>query len=442
MTRLRQTSGGRRIVLIAGLVSACLLIAEAQSGEGTSGGDTTVFDAGATAFGRALANLDPLRWNEFRADKERFVRKWPQRGPVADAAACVDCHFLDGRGPKPGQVPSGLSHLLRLGRPTGGGDPIYGIQLRRTGHGVPAQGQFAVGWEETSGRYASGERYSLRRPFVQVSELAYGPFDPETRMSLRVPLAVFGLGLLEAVPEPQILEWADRGEADGEVVSGKPQRVYDPVAGRLSLGRFGWKAGQPSLEAQSAAALFHDIGVTSPLQPSAFPSAVANGVETSPEVDRAEVVALAQYLRALAVPARRGTADPAVRLGERLFADIGCGDCHRQRLTTGHVPDWPALSHQAIQPYTDLLLHDMGEQLADGLVDARASGQEWRTTPLWGLGLLELISPDAGLLHDGRARSPEEAILWHGGEAAKARARFVVLRSGERDALLAFLRSL
>src|SRR4029453_2031266 len=161
--------------------------------------------------------------------------------------------FHDGRGPGP--VPNGRSHLLRLGRPSGGGDPVYGIQLRRIGDGVPAPGRFAVGWEGGAGRYLSGEPYVLRRPLVHVTDLAYGPLDSRTRPALRVPPVVFGLGLLEGVSEQEILSVADPGDVDRDGVSGRAPGVRDPLTGSTVLGRFGWKASQPSLAAQTAAAL-------------------------------------------------------------------------------------------------------------------------------------------------------------------------------------------
>ena len=406
------------------LCSVCLgalssLVAVQARGQAQAGGATTVNDDRHTAFGRALANLDPLRWAEFRAGRKRFVGEWPQRGRWVDATSCSECHFRDGRGPDPAQI--SLSHLLRLGHPDGG-DPVYGVQLRRTGVGVPAPGQFAVAWDQLRGRYLSGERYVLRRPRVRVSALAYGPLDSRTRLALRVPPAVFGLGLLESVSEQEILTFADPGDEDQDGVSGRAQRVRDPVTGSMVLGRFGWKASRHSLATQAAAALQNDLGVM-------------NASET-------ELTALVGYLRALGVPAQRRSTDSAVRTGETLFDEIGCASCHRPRLATSVVPGWPELSNQAIRAYTDLLLHDMGAGLADEVGEDEASGREWRTPPLWGLGLLQTVGGQAGLLHDGRAASVEEAILWHDGEAARSRGRFLTMPRTKREALFLFLSTL
>jgi CxxC motif-containing protein (DUF1111 family) len=410
------------VVATASLATALATSLVAQSLGAASGGETTVFDDGPTAFGRALANLDPLRWNEVRAGKLRFVREWPERGPLLDAVSCAACHFRDGRGPGPDRLRDGRSHLLRLGTADSRGDPIYGAQLRRIGHGIPAAGEFTVQWQEVRGSYASGETYSLRRPVVQISALAYGPLDQGTRWSLRVPPAVFGLGLLEAVTDDEIVSFADPEDRDGDGVSGRAQKVRDGATGKTVLGRFGWKALQPSLAGQSAAALTNDLGVE--------------------HSRRSDLNALVQYLRALAVPARRQWTEPLVRRGDALFATIGCSNCHRTQLTTGRAAAWPELANQTIHPYTDLLLHDLGEALADGVGEGAAAGREWRTPPLWGLGLLAVVSGPAGLLHDGRARSPEEAILWHGGEAERARSRFADLSGDDREALLKFLASL
>jgi len=406
------------------------------------GGDTTVVDAGATAFGRALANLHPLRWQEMRAGKQRFQQQWPQRGPWADAVSCAQCHFHDGRGPRPDGPDVELSHLLRLGRRSPGEDPVYGVQLRRTGNSVAAPGTFALVWEEIRGRYASGEPYTLRRPSARIKELAYGPLDAATEISLRVPPAVFGLGLLEAVPEEAIVERVDADDVNGDGVSGRAQRVRDPATGQIALGRFGWKAAQASLAAQSATALLQDLGVTSPL--AATPVGPGGGVrnQMEPNIGDSDLNALVRYLRSLAVPARRRWTESAVRDGEALFAAIGCDSCHRREFTTSGRAAWPELSHQTIHPYTDLLLHDLGPSLADGVGEGVASGSEWRTAPLWGLGLLSRVSRAAGLLHDGRARSPEEAILWHGGEAERSKMRFAALAREKREALLEFLGSL
>jgi len=444
MNRWRHARPFRRAaaaVLMLGAATIFSAIGATQSREEYLGGDTTVFDEGPTAFGRALANLDPLRWNELRADKERFLRQWPERGPWADAASCAECHYHDGRGPRADHV-GGPVDLVRLGGPSPGGDPVYGIQLRRTGYGVPAPAHVQVEWEKIRDRYPDGDSYELRRPMIQVSELAYGPLNPQTRLSLRVPPAVFGLGLLEAISDEEIRRFADPDDADGDGVSGAVREILDPVTGRSVPGRFGWKASQPSLAAQSAAALTADMGVIPPGASKVIDRVHGKTQEPEQEIDDGEVTALVRYMRALAVPARRRWSGPVVREGEAIFESIGCTACHRRQMITGELPGWPELTRQVIQPYTDLLLHDLGPQMADEVSEGLASGTEWRTPPLWGLGLLSIVSGQSGLLHDGRAQSPEEAILWHGGEAERARERFRHLPRKARTALLEFLETL
>jgi CxxC motif-containing protein (DUF1111 family) len=213
------------------------------------------------------------------------------------------------------------------------------------------------------------------------------------------------------------------------------------------LGRFGWKANQPSIEQQSAGAFLGDIGLTSPLFPEQNCTAVQEACRAAPtggdpEVDQEKIDAVTFYARYLAVPARRDADDSTVRHGEALFAAIGCASCHFTTLVTGDLDDAPALSAQRIHPYTDLLLHDMGTDLADDRPDYEADGREWRTPPLWGLGLIATVNRHTLLLHDGRARGVAEAILWHGGEGETARETFRNLPREDRAALVRFLESL
>jgi CxxC motif-containing protein (DUF1111 family) len=258
---------------------------------------------------------------------------------------------------------------------------------------------------------------------------------------------MIGLGLLEAVPEETILALADPADEDGDGVSGRPNYVWDASGGRMALGRFGWKANQPSLYQQTAAAFLGDIGITTDLFDQQ--DCMAGQTECldspdggNPEITGDDLAKVVLYASSLAVPAMRGAVDPQVILGEKVFLEAGCASCHTPSLATGVHPDIPALSNQTIYPYTDLLLHDMGEGLADGRPDFEASGSEWRTPPLWGIGLIETVNGHAYLLHDGRARGLAEAILWHGGEAEAARDYFIELPADLREALLRFLEAL
>jgi len=430
-----------------------------------SGGTTTTYLDTREAFSAPLANLDPSRLRSFAFGRHLFRRNWviapasvdslDGLGPTFNRVSCSGCHLKDGRGrpPKNSEEPM-KSMLVRLSVPgvgINGGPvphPIYGSQLQDKGIlGVPKEGRATIRYREVGGVFADGQPYSLRAPIYEFSELNYGPLGHDAMYSPRVAPATHGLGLLEAIEATVIEASADPDDIDGDGISGRVNRVWDPVAKRLALGRFGWKANVASLYQQVASAAVSDMGITTSLFPSencppaqtACLSAPNGGV---PELDDQRLEKLVLYARSLAVPARRNVEEPTVRRGERLFTYAGCVSCHTPNLTTGTVTALPELAEQSIHPYTDVLLHDMGEGLADGRPDFEASGREWRTPPLWGIGLVRRVNLHRFFLHDGRARGLLEAILWHGGEATAAREVVRAMPEGDRDALIAFLRSL
>jgi CxxC motif-containing protein (DUF1111 family) len=265
---------------------------------------------------------------------------------------------------------------------------------------------------------------------------------------------MIGLGLLEAVAEADLLARADPDDADGDGITGRPNLVWSEAEGRVAMGRFGWKAGQSGVDEQAAAAMAGDIGIANPLAPypagdctpaqAACMAAPTGATARYDDLEApAEVMDLVSYYsRHLAVPARRDPGAPEVLSGKRLFYEAGCIACHTPKHATARDAADPALRGQLIWPYTDLLLHDMGEGLADGRPEGVADGREWRTAPLWGIGLTETVNGHTYFLHDGRARSLSEAILWHGGEAEKSKERFRTMSAADRAALLAFLGSL
>jgi CxxC motif-containing protein (DUF1111 family) len=260
---------------------------------------------------------------------------------------------------------------------------------------------------------------------------------------------MIGLGLLEAVPAEDILAGADPEDTDGDGISGRANRVWSDEFRREMLGRFGYKAGQPTIRAQAAAAFAGDLGISTPLHPAGWGDCTAAEVDCraapdggAPEADTEVLDLVTFYSRNLAVPARRDVDDPEVLAGKRVFHDAGCAACHRPKFVTHRLEDRPEQSFQLIWPYTDMLLHDMGEGLADHRPEEQASGTEWRTAPLWGIGMTETVSGHTLFLHDGRARSLLEAILWHGGEAQPARDTVVSMPKSDRDALIRFLESL
>ncbi|TDX66619.1 CxxC motif-containing protein (DUF1111 family) [Methylosinus sp. sav-2] len=411
------------------------------------------------AFSRPLAGLDEGFLRGFRQGSALFHQAWvigPSQdqteitglGPLYNRLSCIACHVKNGRGPAP-DPENGIARamVVRLGLPgrdAHGGPlphPAYGGQLNPEGNpGVPGEGRAIVTFDEIETRLADGETVSLRRPHLSFRDLAYGPLGDNVRISLRNAPPVFGLGLLEAVPDDEITRHAV-GQGRG-----RPNHVYDMAAGRMALGRFGLKANQPDLRQQIANAFAEDIGVSSYLFPEPNCTAVqpecraAAGHEIELTYTRLE--ASLAYMRGLAVPARRNQDDPRVAKGEALFREIGCAACHRETMKLGPVGFAPWLSGTEIHPYSDLLLHDMGEGLADGREDFEAGPRDWRTPPLWGLGLAGRFGTPVDFLHDGRARTVTEAILWHGGEAEGAAQRFRSLTREERGELLTFLGSL
>lgn len=372
-------------------------------------------------------------------------------GPVFNEDSCLSCH-LDGETEvdrEPGRPGPGL--LLRLSVPgataTGAplGEPTYGGQLQdRALAGATREGLIDIAWTEVSGRYPDGTRYSLRRPTYSVGSPTAGPVSPAVLLSARIAPPMTGMGLLEAIPEAKIVAAADPDDVNTDGISGRTNRVWDDTLGAGVLGRFGWKAGQPTVRQQTVGAMANDMGFTTPDQPDPCHgqgSACSLPAQSAPEMSATDLADQVFYNRTIAVPIARRVDDPSVARGANTFVDLGCAACHTTTWTTGH-DEVVGLSDQTIHPFTDLLLHDMGDGLADGRPEFEATGREWRTAPLWGLGRRKEVTGFDSLLHDGRARGPEEAILWHGGEATAAKTAFVGAPRSARQDLLAFLGAL
>ena len=290
-----------------------------------------------------------------------------------------------------------------------------------------------AGWEEIPGTYGDGSSYSLRRPIYEFTGIT------PAYHSVRVAPQLVGTGLLEAVDERTILDLADECDLDEDGISGRVRLVEDPTdPGRLHIGRFGARASTASVRHQIAYALNRDIGVASDL----FPILDGETRPTSVEISEDELDLMDRYVSLLGIAARRSLTDPQANQGEALFVEANCTACHAPTLITGSNHPYAELRDQVIHPYSDLLLHDMGEGLADNLGDDDVSGSEWRTAPLWNIGLTAGVSGGEAYLHDGRARTLEEAILWHGGEAEVARETFRNMSASERSALITFLKSL
>ena len=454
---------------------------KAEPYERRPAGKATVFKRlNRDAFSHPSANMPFERQRDFRVGNGIFRKIWVSApssttssdglGPLFNARACQRCHLKDGRGRPPAAGERAETMLVRLSIPprteaeraalrehrqTVIPEPTYGGQLQNFSiQGVPAEGEMTIAYQETPITLADGEVVSLHTPTYGISGLHYGPLHPETMLSPRVAPPVIGMGLLEAISGTDILAGADPDDRDGDGISGRANLVWSDEHDRPMLGRFGWKAGQPTVSQQAAAAFRGDVGISTPLYPrphgdctvaqeacQAAPHGGASA-ENTVEASAALFDLLTFYTRNLGVPARRDIGDPQVLEGKRLFYDANCTGCHTPKFVTRRDSIGDEQSFQLIWPYTDLLLHDMGEGLADGRPEGEAGGREWRTPPLWGIGLTETVSGHTFFLHDGRARNLLEAILWHGGEAEASKERVVAMTRKERAALLAFLRSL
>lgn len=445
-----------------------------------AGAATTTKPVDGNAYSHFQANLSFEQQGDFSIGDSLFRKLWVSApsstqasdglGPLFNSRACQSCHLKDGRGHPPAAGEAGESMFLRLSVPpgetdprprvTGGfagvvGDPTYGGQLQNFGvSGLAGEGRMVIDYTDLPVTLGDGSVVTLREPHYSVADLAYGPMSPDIMMSPRVAPQMIGLGLVEQIPAEDILAQADPDDADGDGVSGRPNFTIEPVSNTEMLGRFGWKAGMATIRSQSAGAFAGDIGISTPLANHPHGDCTANeaacmalptgeqarlGVGEAPD----PVLDLVTfYSQTVGVPQRRNVNDPAVLRGKEAFYTLGCTACHTPKFVTARQAENPAHQFQLIWPYSDFLLHDLGEGLADHRPEGLADGYEWRTAPLWGIGLTQTVSGHTQFLHDGRARNLTEAILWHGGEGQKSRDAFANLSKAERDDLLSFLESM
>ncbi|MER9919478.1 MULTISPECIES: di-heme oxidoredictase family protein [unclassified Mesorhizobium] len=427
------------------------------------------------AFSQPSENITFEEQGNFKLGNALFRKNWVSSpsstqasdglGPLFNERACENCHLKDGRGRPPAADSRTTSMFLRLARDASTAeekteiaahkvlnfpDPVYGAQLQELAvPGLKGEGRMYVDYREEKVTLGDGSIVSLRKPSYSVDGLGYGPLDPRTTLSPRLTPPMIGLGLIEQIAPADILAHADPDDRDG--ISGKPNMVRDLSSGQLTLGRFGWKAQTASIRQQATDAFAGDIGISTPEEPSHWGDCTAaeeaclampNGVQKrlGPVEAPPPVMDLVTfYSQNLAVPARRDVGAPAVLAGKKLFYEMGCIACHTPKFVT--MRGNKAQAFQLIWPYSDFLLHDMGPGLADGQAVGDATGSEWRTPPLWGIGLTKTVNGNAFFLHDGRARTLTEAILWHGGEGQKARDRFAAANTADRDALIKFLES-
>ncbi len=453
----------------------------AENFEALSGGAATVTKVvNQDILSFSQANLSFEQEEQFKLGNALFRKLWVAApsstqasdglGPLFNARGCQNCHLkMDAAAPT-GDERSSQSMLLRLSVPPRDAEeqalldsrqlkfipePTYGEQLQDFAvTGLAAEGRMNITYVDEAVTLDDGTVVHLRRPSYAITDLGNGPISPDVMVSPRVAPAMTGLGLLEAIPAADILSRADPDDADGDGISGKANEVLEPETGELMLGRFGWKAGAATIRSQSAAAFAGDIGISSPLADRPYgdctpAQAACLAMPTGEQARLGQTEApdpvldlVTFYSQNLGVPQRRDVSDPQVLAGKQAFYESGCVACHTPKFVTSR--DAPDRQHQfqLIWPYTDLLLHDMGEGLADHRPEGLADGFEWRTPPLWGIGLTKIVSGHTSFLHDGRARSLTEAVLWHGGEAQAARDAFAALPKTTRDALIAFLESL
>ena len=468
------------------------------------GGDTGISITSSESYSKPSSNITASRKGSFFIGNAFFRQPWviapastdsrDGLGALFNVAACQSCHVKDGRGHAPMTSDDDADSLLiRLAMPATTdkqrqqlqnsliekvAHPMYGGQLQDRGiQGVPAEARIAIQWTDKPVTFADGHVETLRAPTFNLTNPGYGSFDDDLMVSPRIALPMIGLGLLDQIPDADIKKQAisinknninkNSAKNDSSDISGKFNLVMDPQTGKVALGRFGWKAGQTKLITQNQSAFNEDMGLTSNIRPheSCMPTQTAcikattgadeqgNGkpaVEVSDEV--AKFVEF--YTRNLAVPHRRNADDKLVLAGKKRFYDMGCQSCHTPRYQLPKTDDDHIEQHgQVIYPYTDLLLHDMGDDLADRTIAGKlppknfqveflANSYEWRTPALWGIGLAQTVDPQATFLHDGRARTLMEAVLWHGGEAKKQQQKVLRLDKKGRAELNAFLQSL
>lgn len=455
-----------------------------EPGEALPGGSTSHHkQMNINAFSQSSANMSFEKELDFKLGNGIFKKIWVPApssttasdglGPLYNARACQRCHLKDGRGhPPEANWPedNAVSMFLRLSIPPQNDlqrqqlesgkvgvipEPTYGGQLQDLAiSGLAGEGRMVINYRESIVTLADGVKVSLRHPTYSIAELNYGPLHPQTMVSPRVAPPMVGLGLLEALPATAIEALADPEDRDNDGISGRTNRVWNSFSQQQDLGQFGWKAGNPTLIQQAVGAFNGDMGISTPFAPAASGDCTTQQTDCLRQPDgnteqqdnaeaSAEMVRLVEfYSRNLAPPARPDFDKPEVLKGKAVFHQSGCAACHQPSFTTASRRDMPEQSDQLIWPYSDLLLHDMGEALADNRPEFLASGSEWRTPPLWGIGLTKTVSGHSYFLHDGRARNLLEAVLWHGGEGSVSRDRVINLPTADRQALMTFLESL
>lgn len=424
--------------------------------------------------------MEPSRQLDFMVGRGFFRKLWVSSpsstkasdglGPLYNARSCATCHVKNGRGHPPQQGDNSVSIFLRLSIPPQNKqeeallssnkakfipDPIYGSQLQSFAvQGQAAEGKLQVSYKDIPFHFNDGEIVTLKKPIYKITDLAYGDLHPNIMTSTRVAPPMIGLGLLEAISEEDILSLTDEHDSNHDGISGKPNQVWSKTLNKISLGRFGYKAGVATLDEQNQEAFSGDLGISTPLNENPWGECTkrqnicrkaSHGNDpqyNNLEADKRVTDAVLFFTQNIAVPTRRNSNSPDVLAGKKSFYEIGCSACHQPSFKTHQAKQQSANTEQQIWPYTDMLLHDMGKGLADQRPEGNANEQEWRTAPLWGIGLTKIVNKRSGFLHDGRARTLQEAILWHGGEAETSQQKYLKMNKSQRHNLISFVESL
>ena len=478
---VRQDLSKKDLARVRAVTAPATDFSEPEKFEGMqAGGATSTKLVNRDSFSQVSANQTFAGEDRFKLGNALFRKLWVSSpssteasdglGPLFNSRSCQSCHLKDGRGHPPEHGEPAVSMFLRLSVPPKTAaerqklarhelsripEPSYGGQLQNFAvPGLKPEGKMVIAYREEPVTLADGTVVNLRHPSYSVEDLGYGPMQDDVMLSPRVAPPMIGLGLVEEIEPADILALADPNDANGDGISGKASMARDPETGKLVLGRFGWKATIPSIKVQSAEAFAGDIGISTPLKTDAFgecsiAQAICRDAPSGVQERLGEVEApdpilglVTFYSQNLAVPARRDVGDRQVLRGKKLFYDAGCTSCHTPKFVTSRAAPDKAQRFQLIWPYSDFLLHDMGEGLADHRPVGDASGSEWRTQPLWGIGLTQTVNGHTLFLHDGRARNLAEAILWHGGEAQASRDAYAAMDAADRAALHRFLESL
>lgn len=433
------------------------------------GAGTQTSHADRNAYSQETSTLSFEHLQTFKLGNALFNKFWVASpsstqasdglGPFYSARACQSCHIKDGRGQLPVSGEKTASLVLQLKhsqRDQWVPDPVYGAQFHTSAvPGVEAEGQVEILSEALVRTFADGTIHTLHKPVYRLHDLAYGELDSNTQLSPRLAPAITGLGLLAAIDPAHILAYADAEDSNDDGISGRANSQVG-ADGQKVLGRFGHKAAMGTVREQNVHALFTDMGLSSSGNSLNDPKGDCTAAQTicnslahgdQPRLGIGEapdkvVDLMTFYTRNLAVPARRNVSESAVLKGKKIFYDSGCSGCHVPKHVTSRETEQKELQFQLIWPYTDLLLHDMGDDLADHAGEGEANGHEWRTAPLWGIGLAQIVNPNTSFLHDGRAKTLLDAVLWHGGEAQPSLDKVLDMSKEERKALIRFLESL